>query len=92
MTEDTPQDRLTQEIRRLNHEVARLNAHPFVRNLNSPGRDLASQFVRGLAFGLGTVLGATILVSFLAYALAQVNFIPIIGDFAAKVAQEIQKH
>jgi len=47
------------------------------------------QLYRGLAFGLGSVLGATILVSVAAYLLAQIDFIPIIGDWAADIAREI---
>jgi len=48
------------------------------------------QFLRGMAFGLGSVLGATVVVSVLVYTLAQINFIPIIGDWAAQIADRIQ--
>lgn len=81
---------LAQQIAALRAEVARLNAHRFVRDLNSPGRMLALQFARGLALGLGTVVGASILVSLSAYLLSQVDFIPILGDWATRIAQEIE--
>lgn len=80
---------LAQQIAALRAEVARLNAHRFVRDLNSPVRMLAFQFARGLALGLGTVVGASILVSVSVYLLSQVDFIPILGDWAARIAQEI---
>ncbi len=82
---------LASEIAALRAEVARLNAHRFVRNLNSPGRMLAFNFARGLALGLGTVLGASILVSVSVYLLAQIDFLPIIGDWAAQIAREIEE-
>lgn len=83
-------DALAQEIAALRAEVARLNAHRFVRDLNSPGRMLALQFARGLALGLGTVVGASILVSVSVYLLSQVDFVPILGDWAAEIAREIE--
>jgi hypothetical protein len=82
---------LAAEIAALRAEVARLNAHRFVRSLNSPGRMLAFTFARGLALGLGTVVGASILVSVSVYLLAQINFLPIIGDWAAQIAREIEE-
>jgi hypothetical protein len=81
---------LAAEIAGLRAEVARLNAHRFVRDLNSPLRMLGFTFARGLALGLGTVVGASILVSVLVYLLAQVDFIPILGEWAARIANDIQ--
>lgn len=77
------------EFTRLADEVERLNNHRFIRVQNSYFRMVVYQFIRGLAFGLGSVLGATILVSILAYFLSQFDFVPIIGDWAAKIALEI---
>ena len=78
------------EIDALRAEVKRLNDQHFFREQNSVVRVFAMQLLRGIAFGLGTVLGASILVSFLAYSLAQIDFIPIIGDWATAIAQEIE--
>jgi hypothetical protein len=51
---------------------------------------LAYWFASGLAFGLGTVLGGSILLSFLVLALSSIDFIPVIGDWAAQIAVEMQ--
>jgi len=82
-------DDLRSEIRALRQEVARLNSHRFVRIQNSIPRMLAFQFARGLAVGLGTVVGATVLVSVVAYFLAKIDFVPIIGEWAHIFAEEI---
>jgi hypothetical protein len=82
---------LTAEIAALRDEVARLNRHRFVRLYNSRWQLLAASFVRGLAFGLGSVLGATILVSVVVYLLSTVNFIPILGEWAARVAEVMEQ-
>ena len=88
----TPDDTdLRQEITALRVELERLNGHKFVTMHNTPARLLGFQFLRGIAMGFGTVVGATILVSVAAYLLAQIDFVPIIGDWATQIADEIQQ-
>lgn len=74
----------------MREEVARLNAHRFINIYNSVPRMLGFQFARGLAFGLGTVLGGGLLLSVLAWSLTQIDFVPIIGDWAAQIAAELE--
>jgi len=45
-----------------------------------------------LAFGLGSVLGATILVYVTVQILAQIEFIPILGDWAVQIIGEIESN
>ncbi|NBR89303.1 MAG: hypothetical protein EBS68_05210 [Rhodobacteraceae bacterium] len=71
-------EHLTEEARRANLREARVI------------RGLALQFARGLAFGLGTVLGASLLVSLAAWWLSQFEFLPIIGEWAAQIAEDIR--
>ena len=47
------------------------------------------QLGRGLAFGLGSVLGATIVVSILAWFISQIEFIPLIGNWASEILKQI---
>ena len=84
---DTPLER---EIALLREEVARLNGHRFVQIHGSTLSLLWFQLLRGLAFGLGSVVGATILVSLLVYFLSWVDFIPVIGEWAAEVVRIVQ--
>ena len=74
----------------LRNEVAKLNEHRFVQLHNSVPKLLGLQFARGLAFGLGTVVGASVLVSVLVYTLSFIDFLPIIGDWASELARQIQ--
>ena len=71
-------ERLTEQARRANLRETRIV------------RGLALQFARGLAFGLGTVLGASLLVSVAAWWLSQFEFLPIIGEWAAQIAEDIR--
>lgn len=77
------------ELAGVHRELARLNAHRLVRIHNSWSKLVAFQFVKGLAFGLGTVVGATILVSIFALVLSNIDFIPIIGEWAARIAAQM---
>jgi hypothetical protein len=49
------------------------------------------QFLRGLAFGLGSVMGATILVSMIAWWLSQFEFLPLIGDWMVILSDEFER-
>lgn len=85
-----PDDDLMDELSALRRELARLNRHRFIQVHNSIPRLIAFQLYRGLAFGLGTVLGATVVLSIVVWSLAQINFIPVIGDWAAQVLAVIE--
>lgn len=75
---------------KLNAELETLNGHRFIRVHNSLWQLILFQFTRGLAFGLGSVLGASILVSLVVWWLSQFEFIPIIGDFARQLIEWIE--
>ena len=91
MAEDpAPTEALAEEMRALRTELARLNSHRFVRIHNNMARLLAFNFARGLAVGLGTVVGATVFLSVIVWSLSQIEFLPIIGDWAARIAEEMR--
>lgn len=86
---DQETDDLVHELRALRDEVARLNSYRAVRLQNNLPRFLAVSFARGLAVGLGTLLGATVLLSLIVWALSQIEFLPIIGEWAAEIAEQM---
>lgn len=83
-------DELKHAVERLTQEVERLNTHRFVTLHNSPWKLWMFQLVRGMAFGLGTVIGATLLVSLLAWWVSQFEFIPVIGEWLHQIVQEME--
>ena len=87
MANDT---QLSDEIAGLRAELEKLMAHRFVRIHNSIPRLLFFQFARGMAFGLGTVVGGGLLLSVLVWSLGQIDFVPIIGEWATRIAAELQ--
>lgn len=88
-TEPSGKD-LGKEVAALRQEVARLNKHRFVRLHNSVVKLLWFNFLRGAAFGLGTVLGASVLLSFLVWSISQVEMLPVIGEWAAEIVRQME--
>lgn len=80
------------ERARLTRAVEALNRQTFFKLQDQFLRALFRQFLMGVAFGLGSFLGATIVVSMLVYSLGQIDFIPILGEWAARIVEQIQRN
>lgn len=81
---------LTAEMRALRQEVTRLNGQRYFRLESSLWQVAFWSLVRGLSFGLGSVLGATILLSILIRMLGSIDFVPVVGDWAERIIEEIE--
>ena len=78
------------EIKKLSEAIKSLNNNNIFKIYNSTKKILFISFIKGLASGLGWIIGATILVSLLTYILSQIEFIPIFGDIVSQLIQEIE--
>ena len=56
----------------------------------STWRMILNNFLGGLFWGLGTVLGATLVVGLVIIILGQLNSVPIVGDFFSDILQSLQ--
>jgi len=74
----------------LTNAIRELLDHKLLRDYSSTWRILWLNFLRGLAFGLGSVIGATILVYLTIQILAQIEFIPILGEWAVQLIEQIE--
>lgn len=81
---------LEAEVRALREELAFLRKHKMFLLYQSVPRVLMFRFASGMAVGLGTVIGATFLLSVIVWTLSTIEFIPIIGEWAVQIAEEIQ--
>ena len=78
------------EIKKLSDAIKSLNNNNIFKIYNSTKKILFMSFLKGLASGLGWIIGATILVSLLTYILSQIEFIPILGDIVSQLIEEIE--
>tara|TARA_B100000900_G_scaffold386165_1_gene376409 strand:+ start:1587 stop:1856 length:270 start_codon:yes stop_codon:yes gene_type:complete len=81
----------TENQKRLADALEELKEHNFMKIHESSWRFLYFNLLRGLAIGLGSVIGATLLVSIVLTILAQIEFIPILGNYAHQVIEIIEK-
>ena len=77
-------------IQKLDRTINSLKKHNFFRMYDSLWKLLVISLIKGLASGLGWVIGATLLVSIVTYMLSQIEFMPIIGEWVSKLIQEIE--
>lgn len=75
---------LAKAVERLSEQMAIWNRR------NRFWRLAGLSLTRGLMLGLGTALGATALVSIAVLLLSQIEFIPILGELATAIIQEIE--
>lgn len=55
-----------------------------------PRREIIfNNFLGGLAWGLGTTLGLSLVLAILGFFLSRVDFIPVIGDFISRILNVI---
>ncbi len=87
---DTPESDLSAEIRALRQELTHLREHRMVVVYQSVPKALLFRFATGMAVGLGTVIGATVLLSAIIWTLSTIEFIPIIGEWAVQLGAEIE--
>ncbi len=83
-------NRVVAETQKIKEELEKLNAHKLVQTYNSLPKLLFFLFLKGVAFGLGTFVGATIVVSVLIYLVSLVEFVPVIGEWISLIVQEVQ--
>ena len=84
------QEKNDNDLKKLSEAITSLNNNNIFKIYNSTMKILLISFLRGLASGLGWIIGATILVSLLTYILSQIEFIPILGDIVSQLIQEIE--
>ncbi len=90
-TKDAPDAGLDAEVRALREELTLLRQHRMFLLYQSLPRVLLFRFATGMAVGLGTVIGATVLLSLILWSLSQIEFIPIIGEWAAEVSRAVSE-
>lgn len=65
---------------------ARLTANYHLSNK----RIIFKNFIGGIAWGVGSIIGATLIVAFLLGILQFINFIPFVGDFVTQVVEYVE--
>jgi hypothetical protein len=87
-------DQLDTQLDDLRAEVAKINQHHLLQAQASWGRMVWYSIVRGMAFGFGSLIGATVIVyivvSILSSMVSHVDFIPLVGDWVTKILEIVE--
>lgn len=83
-------DTTEEEYARLGKLLTRAVRRDNIHVSGSWPRFLGVSFLRGLFMGLGSVVGATILVAIAVWLLNTFDWLPVIGDWLDKLQQSLQ--
>ena len=57
----------------------------------SPGKHLWLSYLRGIVYGLGAITAAVFVIPFIIWVLQKIPWVPIIGNFAQRVAVQMER-
>ena len=86
----TAEAELAKNVKELATEVRKLKSLEFIKIFKNPWKFMWYSFLKGLMVGLGSVLGASVLVAFLVWTLAKISWVPVIGDFVKDIVVDVQ--
>ncbi|MBI5151903.1 hypothetical protein HZA39_00030 [Candidatus Peregrinibacteria bacterium] len=75
-----PLDKLSRSVDNLVYTVANFSD-------NKPWKAFRIAILKGIAFGFGSILGATVVVAIFVYILGKIKFVPLIGDFVQNLLE-----
>jgi hypothetical protein len=78
------------QTEKVNKQLTYFHKHKLFKVYNSIPPLLWFNLLKGVAFGLGSVLGATVVLSALVYLLSQIEFIPFIGEWVSEILEIVK--
>lgn len=88
---DKPQKPTAADYEKLGRTIEGMLINDYLDLLGNPRRQLRSAFVRGIFTGLGTVLGATLIVAFVVWVLHMLGGLPVVGEYLQGAGNTIQQ-
>jgi hypothetical protein len=78
------------QTEKVNKQLTYFHKHKLFKVYNSIPQLLWFNLLKGVAFGLGSVLGATVVLSALIYLLSQIEFVPFIGEWVSEILEIVK--
>jgi hypothetical protein len=82
---------LAESVEVLAKLVDGLRSRRYLQMVDKPKKFLFYNFLSGVASGLGTVFGATIIFALVIWLLSKMQLVPVFGDWAVKILDYIQQ-
>ncbi len=92
MAKKNPDPRTGVDYEKLGRAVEQALVRDFVEYMGTTRHLVWAAFVRGVFMGLGTVIGATLVVAVLLWALHLLGGLPFIGEYLQGASETIKGH
>ncbi len=89
---DKKNNSLENKLENFSVALERTKIAEYTEIINNPKRLLVVNFVGGLARGLGTAIGFTLLAAILVYIIRQLVDLPLIGEYIAELLNIIENY
>lgn len=80
---------LVKEMKSLSTEIKKIKSLDYLKVFRNPWKFMWFSFLKGLMVGFGSMLGASVLVGFFIFLLAQISLVPFLGDFVEDIIAQI---
>lgn len=91
MAKKNPDPHTGVDYEKLGRAVEQALVRDYIELVGNTKRQIWGAFVRGIFTGLGTVIGATLIVALLIWLLHQLGGLPVVGYYLQGVGQTIQQ-
>ncbi len=91
MSTETKSKPTPEDYEKLGKAIESALINDYIDLLANTRKQVWGSFVRGVFMGLGTVIGATIVVAFVVWLLGQLGGLPWIGDYLQGASETIQQ-
>lgn len=83
---------IEERLEKISLDLEKVKLAEYVEIMNNPKKLLYTNFISGLARGLGTAIGLTVLAAILFYILKQTVNLPLIGQYIADLLDIIENY
>ena len=83
---------IEEKINKISENLEKARIAEYGEIMNNPKRLIYHNFLYGLARGLGTAIGLTVLAAVLLYILRQIVDLPLIGEYIADLLDIIENY
>jgi hypothetical protein len=84
--------KIEERLEKIALDLEKVKLAEYVEIMNNPKKLLYTNFIGGLARGLGTAIGLTVLAAILFYILKQTVNLPLIGQYIADLLDIIENY
>lgn len=85
-------ENIEKKLTKLSENIEKARIAEYIEIMNNPKKLIFYNFIGGLARGLGTAIGLTLLVALLIFILRKIVDLPLIGEYIADLLDIIEKN